>query len=371
MNTQTARVVTNSPPEEKLPRGFKWLQVADIRRETRDAVSIRFAVPDEHAEHYDFTPGQYLTLRMEIDGESLRRPYSLCVEPASGELRICTKQIPDGRMSSYLNRKLQVGDWLPVMKPIGHFFGEPDGRDKHDYVAIAGGSGITPMMSILQHTLSTEPASTILLLYGNRSTEDIIFRETLHDLKNRYLGRLQIVHILSEEHTDVPLLQGLLDSEKVEALVGGLCEPGNIDRFFICGPGPMMDGAEAALQRLGVDADRVRVESFGSRTSAAAGAVRVDDKAPAAEAQVRIGGNTVTVRVPYESSVLDAALAARLDLPYACKGGVCCTCKARLSAGTVEMAVNYGLEPDEIERGYILTCQARPTSDKLEIDYDV
>jgi len=363
------------PTSSALPTDFHWLTVADVRRETDHACSVHFAVDNKLRSQFAFKAGQYLTLLKEIDGEPLRRPYSLCVSPAEDELRICAKEIPAGRMSGYINNTLKVGDQVAVMVPHGRFYNEIDPSATHHYVGIAGGSGITPILSLLSTVLEEEKGSSFTLIYGNRTSADIIFRERLNDLKNRFLGRLQVLHILSEESTDVPLFHGLLDSERIESIVAGLTEPQHIDTFFICGPGPMMDGAESALQRLHVQDNKIKIESFGSGAGVHAGALNsiesVSDDTPRAQALIKRGGKSQTVGVPVSHSILDAALAASMDLPFACKGGVCCTCKARLLDGSVSMAVNYGLEQDEIDAGFILTCQARPTSDTLTIDYDI
>lgn len=353
----------------ELPKGFHWLDVLDVRTETRDACSVQLAVPPALQEQFRFSAGQYITVMKEIDGEQLRRPYSLCMAPQENEWRFCCKRIPDGRMSGYLNTSLKQGDQLAVMLPGGRF-AKGLAAGPYHYVGIAGGSGITPVISLVKTLLTTEPSSSFTLFYGNRTTPDIIFRELLLDLKNRYLGRLQIFNILSEEQTDVDLFHGLLDSDKVETLVSSLTKPQLVERFFICGPGPMMDGAEQALNRLGIDADRILKESFGKIAPHAGVTAKPQVAASSVTATIRTGGSTQGVEVADGQSVLDAALAAGLDLPYACKGGVCCTCKARLTQGTVHMAVNYGLEADEIERGYILTCQAIPTSGQLTVDYD-
>jgi len=361
---------STSPSSPSLPAGFHWLEVADIRSETRDAVSVQLCVPKALCDSYRFLAGQYITVMREINGENLRRPYSLCVSPAEQEWRFCCKYIPGGRMSGFINNELSVGEQLAVMVPNGRFTCELDDSAAHHYVGLAGGSGITPVIALLKSVLRKETNSLFTLFYGNRATPDIIFRETLLDLKNQYLDRLQVFHVLSDEQTDAAVFHGMLDNERVESLVSQLTMPTDIDRFFICGPGPMMDGAEQALLRLGVDAPRIRKESFG-QAAPQAGAAQVDIASSAhVTAIIRTGGSTVGVDVKAGQSVLDAALAAGLDLPYACKGGVCCTCKAKLIEGTVDMVVNYGLEADEVERGYVLTCQAIPTSDKVVVDFD-
>jgi len=354
---------------ESLPKGFHWLEVQDVRRETRDACSVQLVMPDSLKEDFSYSAGQYITVLHTIDGVELRRPYSLCMAPEEGEWRFCCKRIPEGRMSGYLHSGLGVGDQLAVMTPTGRF-GVDEKVGSNHYVGIAGGSGITPIMALLKTLLMKDDASTFTLFYGNRSTPDIIFRELLLDLKNRYLERLQIFNVLSEEQTDVDVFHGLMDGEKVRTLVTSLTNPQTVERFFICGPGPMMDGAEQALTALGIDVEKISKESFG-QVAPHAGMQRIPSFATSSSsATIRTGGSTVGIEIEAGQSVLDAALTAGLDLPYACKGGVCCTCKARLIEGTVNMAVNYGLEADEMERGFILTCQAIPSSEKIMVDYD-
>lgn len=357
---------------EKLPRGFHALTVVDVRRETEDATSIAFGIPSGKEESFSFKAGQYLTLMREFDGESLRRPYSVCVSPDEGELRVCVKKLPGGRMSSYVADELKVGDEVAVMEPHGRFTLETDSAGENHYVGIAGGSGITPVLSIVRTVLRAEPNSRVTLLYGNRGINDIIFRRKIAELKDLYLERFNVMHVLAEGDNDVELFSGMLTSEKVESLLTTFLQPKDISGYFICGPGPMMDGAGEALKRLGVADERVKIESFGSTAPVHRGAVicDVEDDVNAAHATVIVGGSRQQVRVPRQGNVLDAALAAKMDLPFACKGGVCCTCKARLIEGEVEMAVNYGLEDDEIARGFILTCQARPLTDTLVVDYD-
>lgn len=364
-----------SQPEDRfdnLPIGFHALTVADVCAETADATSIAFSVPEHLSADFRFVAGQYLTLMREFDGEFLRRPYSVCVSPDEGELRVCVKKLAGGRMSNFVAEKLKVGDQIAVMEPKGRFTLQTDADASNHYVGIAGGSGITPVLSIVRSVLREEPNSRVTLLYGNRGVNDIIFRRKLAELKDSYLERFSVVHVLAEGDNDVELFSGMLTSEKVESILSTFLQPTEVDGYFICGPGPMMDGAGAALNRLGVEPSRIKIESFGTATPVHAGALQstVEDDTDAAQATVIVGGSRMQVPVPRSGNVLDAALAEKIDLPYACKGGVCCTCKAMLVEGEVDMAVNFGLEPDEIARGFILTCQARPLSDTLVVDYD-
>ncbi len=355
---------------------FHELVVADVRKETDDATSVAFHVPDELAENYRFTQGQYLTLRTHVDGEDLRRPYSVCVSPDKGELRVCVKKMPMGRFSSFVNDNLKAGDRLSVLPPMGRFHAPLEAEGEKSYVLFAGGSGITPVISIIETVLECEPLAKVTLFYGNRATGDIIFRERLSDLKDAFLGRLRVFHVLSDEVPEVPLFGGMMTEDKVRDLVSSLTDPLSVDWYFICGPGPMMDGAKAALEGLGVEPGRIKIESFGSRPVAGNGKAPVaaeqpSDEADGADVEVIYQGLRKKIRVPFKGApILDKAHEAKIDVPYACKGGVCCTCKAKLVEGQVEMDIVYGLEPDEIEAGYILTCQSHPTTDKLVVDYD-
>ncbi len=352
---------------------FHELVVKDVRKETEQATSVAFNVPNELTETYGFIQGQYLTLRAEVDGHDLRRPYSVCVAPGSGELRVCVKKLPGGRFSGFVNDNLKPGDRLQVMPPMGRFHAPLDADAAKSYLFIAAGSGITPVISNITTILAGEPKSRVALIYGNRRQRDIIFLGALADLKDRYLGRLSVFHVLSDETADSELLTGLLSEAKISALVSRLVDLESLDWAFICGPGPVMDGGTAALRELGFAEDRIKIESFGERPHASAmgdgGAPEDDGNTAAVEVVYR--GIRTEIDVPYHgTAVLDAAHAAGLDVPYACKGGVCCTCKAKLVEGEVTMDVVYGLEPDEIEAGYILTCQAHPTTEKLVVDYD-
>lgn len=355
---------------------FHELVVADVRKETDDATSVSFHVPDELAENYRFVQGQYLTLRTEVEGEDLRRPYSVCVSPDQGELRVCVKKMPLGRFSSFVNDNLKAGDRLSVLPPMGRFHAPIEASHTKTYVLFAGGSGITPVISIIETVLAREPLASVTLFYGNRSTSDIIFRERLSDLKDVYLGRLRVFHVLSDEVPEVPLFGGMMTEDKVCDLVSAFTDPLSVDWFFICGPGPMMDGAKSALERLGVAPHHIKIESFGARPvptqreRTESSQLHQDDVA-AAEVEVVYQGLRKKIRVPFQGApILDIAHEAKIDVPYACKGGVCCTCKAKLVEGEVTMDIVYGLEPDEVSAGYILTCQSHPVTNKIVVDYD-
>lgn len=350
---------------------FYPLIVKEVRRETLDCVSVAFEVPETLREVFAYKHGQYLTFKVVLGGEEVRRSYSLCSAPCDGEWRIAVKEVPDGRFSTYANRQLQAGDVLEVAPPNGRFFTELSPNQSKCYALFAAGSGITPMMSIARNILHTEPNSTVQLFYGNQRSDAIIFLEALEQMKNRYMGRFSVHHILSREAQDEPLLNGRLDAAKLEAFAGKLFFPKATDEAFLCGPEPMILELRETLVELGMDAKHIHIELFGVQVA------RPQPKADAAHAgkscavTLKVDGKTTQFSLPFgERSILDAALAKGAPLPYACKGGVCCTCKAKLLEGKVAMAVNYGLEPDEIERGYILTCQAYPESDTVQVDFD-
>jgi len=353
---------------------FHLLPVSEVRRETDDSVSVRFAVPAEVSEQFRFRPGQHLTLRSEIGGEEVRRNYSLCVAPQDGELRIAIKHIEGGAFSSWANRELRVGSLVEAMPPHGSFTWSFEAGRRAQYVGFAGGSGITPILSLLKTALLEEPASRFTLLYGNRASNTIMFLEQLADLKNRFLDRLEIYHFLEDEAEDVELFNGRLDAGKVAEVLQGLVDPTEIDAAFICGPGPMMDAVEQGLTTAGVPADKILIERFTvGRPSASesAAAQALAKQAEGLRVQLTLEGRRRTIRFDSEKgSILENARASGLPAPYACKAGVCATCRAKVVSGEVKMKVNYGLSAEEVAQGYVLTCQAVPLSDDVVLDYD-
>ncbi|MEM1322503.1 MAG: 1,2-phenylacetyl-CoA epoxidase subunit PaaE [Bacteroidota bacterium] len=359
-----------------MPR-FHALKVADLRRETEEAVSVAFEIPEALADDFHFIQGQYLTLRQQINGEEVRRNYSVCVSPLDGELRVAIKKVPGGRFSTYANDHLKIGDLLDVMPPMGRFYTEVKKENKKTYVGFAGGSGITPVMSILKTVLQVESESRFLLFYGNRGFDSIIFREELEDLKNEFMGRLTVHHIFSEEKLESELFNGFITEEKCKVFAKYFFDVNQVDEYFICGPEPMMLAIRDALQGLGVDQKAIHVELFTSASTPkaaktfAAPKKATFDGSKESLVSVRLDGTTIDFRLAYDShTVLDAALKSGADLPYACKGGVCSTCRAKLVSGDVDMDANYALEPDEVAAGYILTCQAHPRSEKIFVDFD-
>ncbi len=351
---------------------FHRLRVADLRRETPDAVSVAFEVPPHLREDYRFAAGQYLTLRTTLEGEEVRRSYSICSGPDDGELRIAVKRVDGGLFSGWANSDIHAGDVLDVMTPVGRF-GTVHGPDAAQcYVFFAAGSGITPVLSIMRGILGRNDGSRVFLFYGNRSTGDMLFRDALEELKDRHLGRMSVFHVLSQEQQDVPVLNGRLDAAKVRLLLRHLVPVEMVDHVFLCGPGAMSDEVEATLLDLGMRPDQVHVERF---VSALGGKPRpkptpAQMEAPHAMAGLVVDGRRADVPVAEGESVLDAALRAGMDLPYACKGGMCSTCRARVLEGAVEMKLNFSLEPWETEAGFVLTCQAHPTTPRVVIDYD-
>jgi ring-1,2-phenylacetyl-CoA epoxidase subunit PaaE len=355
---------------------FHELKIKDIRRETGDTVSIAFDVPAALAADFEFIQGQHLTLRRVINGEEIRRNYSICSGVGEGELRIAIKRLEGGQFSTFANDNLRVGDSLDVLTPSGHFFTRTDPKAAKNYVAFAAGNGITPVISIIKTVLRHEPKSQFTLIYGNGTVDHILFHEQLEDLKDRYIGRLSVYHILSEEQQDADFLNGVIDGEKCDILFKSLCPPAEVDEFFLCGPEKMINDVSAALEKAGAEKNHIHFELF---TAVGTPAQEAKEHKPAAleakggEAKVTVilDGVKTNFPLPFNGdSVLDAALDLGLDLPFACKAGVCCTCRAKLVEGKVDMAVNYSLEPEEVAAGFILTCQSRPLTDRVVIDYD-
>ncbi|MGJ4943805.1 1,2-phenylacetyl-CoA epoxidase subunit PaaE [Bradyrhizobium sp. HKCCYLS1011] len=351
---------------------FHRLAVNDLRREAPDAVSLTFTIPKELADEYRFAPGQYLTLRAMFGGEEVRRSYSICSGPDDGEIRIAVKRVDGGAFSGFVTDELKHGDELEVMTPTGRFGVtlQPDSARIH--VGFAAGSGITPILSIVKAVLAREPNSRFFLFYGNRTTAGMLFREQLEELKDRFLDRLSVFHVISGEDQDIPILHGRLDAEKVRVLLRALVPADSIDHVFICGPSGMSEEVEPTCRELGIPEDRIHVERF---VSGLGGRPRPKVPVPAsappkALAALIIDGKRREVPVAEGEAILDAALRAGVDLPFACKGGMCSTCRAKLVEGKVEMELNYSLEPWELKAGFVLTCQAKPTTERVVVDYD-
>tara|TARA_R110000782_G_scaffold78276_8_gene155382 strand:+ start:36953 stop:38029 length:1077 start_codon:yes stop_codon:yes gene_type:complete len=354
--------------------GFHPLKITEVRREIADAVSLRFDVPEELVDAFRYTPGQHLTLRTDIDGEDVRRNYSICTAPHENELRVAIKQIMGGRFSSWANSALKAGQMLEVMPPHGSFTWNFDPAESRSYVGFAGGSGITPILALLKTALSVEPQSRFILLYGNRSTASIMFLEEIASLKDRFMDRLRVHHFLEDEEGDFDILNGRLDTGKIAAVLGSLIDPSDIDAAFICGPGPMMDAAEAGLVDAGVPKKNILIERFtvGKMDEAQLAAAReLEQKAAGKPVTLTIDGRKRKLAFdPEKETILENARAAGMPAPFACKAGVCATCRAKVIKGEVKMIQNYGLSAEEVAQGYVLTCQSVPVSDEVELDFD-
>lgn len=352
---------------------FHDLSVADITRETADSVCVAFDVPEGLRDAFRYRPGQHLTLRASIGGQDVRRSYSICSGLNEGRLRVGVKKVDGGVFSAFVNDRLSAGDIIQVMPPQGGFAVDVSEAGAHDYLMIAAGSGITPVLSIIRSTLECEPASEVTLVYGNRETGSIMFREELEDLKDRFLDRFRTVHVLSRETQDVPLFNGRIDAERLSKLArAGLIRPDQADGIYICGPGELIDEAAQALETLGAERTRIHFERFTTD-----GAPHAVSKAAREAAEkgvtVEVVLDGVSKSFSYDDPskrIVDAAAAKGLDLPYSCAGGMCATCRCKVVEGSAEMDVNYALEPWETEAGYVLACQSRPTSAKLVLDFD-
>lgn len=354
---------------------FHSLKVKDIRRETTDAVSIAFDVPAQVQHEFQFKQGQYITLKLTINGEELRRSYSICTSPYSEkELRVAVKEVSDGRASVFLNRTLKVGDVLEVMTPMGNFNSVLSGNNKKSYVLFAGGSGITPMMSILKSVLYIEKQSHVTLVYANRDEDSVIFAADIRKIAEDYADKVKVVNVYDNPKTQVSDLQkGLLTVDRVKAIIenyGGV----NADEYFICGPGPMMENIKQALEGLHIAKEKIHIEYFSAVADAVAKAENT-----AAVVGAPVNSQITVIQYGFETqmtlnteglSILDAAIEAGVDAPFSCKGAVCCTCRAKVLEGKVKMDANFALTEAEVEDGYILTCQAHPLSEKVVVDFD-
>jgi ring-1,2-phenylacetyl-CoA epoxidase subunit PaaE len=354
---------------------FHKVKIKKINRETSDCVTVALDVPEELQDTFRYTQGQYLTFRRQFDGEEVRRSYSISSSPLDREWQVAIKKVPEGRFSAYANERLREGEELEVMPPMGRFFTELHPEQAKLYVAFAAGSGITPIFSIVKTILRAEPQSQVYLIYGNRGRNSIIFKEAIEGLKNKYLDRLSVYHILSREQGDTDLLFGRIDKQKTQLFLQKIIPPQEIDECFICGPEKMIFGVREALQEAGVDQKKIHFELFASPDS---GQQAKERKAPVAgeheqrsQVTIKLDGAVMQLEMSYYgNTILEAALETGADLPYSCKGGVCSTCRAKVTEGEVEMDVNYSLEPEEVAAGYVLTCQARPLTEKVVVNYD-
>jgi ring-1,2-phenylacetyl-CoA epoxidase subunit PaaE len=350
---------------------FHTLKIAEITRETEDCVSVAFSIPDELKIDYHFEAGQYLTLKGTINGEELRRSYSLCSAPFENEWRVAIKKVENGKFSTYVNDVLNVGDELEVMTPMGKFTPNIQAENEKSYALFAAGSGITPILSIAKTILNDELDSTVSLFYGNKNANSIVFKEEIEALKNNYLDRLRITHILSRESMGNQLQKGRIDADKTDVLFKTFLQHDNIDDVYICGPEEMIFAVKSAMEKNDIESSHIHFELFTTPGSGIAKEKpEVTSKDVESNVKIILDGDEINLNLHSGQTILDAAHSAGVDLPFACKGGVCCTCKAKIIEGSARMTVNFGLELDEIEAGYTLTCQAHPISDKIIVSFD-
>lgn len=355
---------------------FHSLKIKDIRRETAECVSISFQVPEDLKESFGFVAGQYITLRQLINSDEVRRSYSICSSPYENELRVAVKKVADGKFSSYANEMLKIGDVLDVMTPLGNFCVRDTGAKKN-YLAFAAGSGITPVYGIIKSVLKDDPESTFTLVYGNKNRGTIIFKEGLEALKNKYMERFIIHHVFTREKTDTATFNGRINRQKAEDF-RKVVDYSKFNEVFICGPEDMIMDLKGFFEEVNIPDQKIHFELFASPDQPRVASrewiekTKNIDTSKMSKVTVRLDGTSFEFDLPYGGdSILDAALKNGADLPFACKGGVCCTCRAKVTEGEVDMEVNYALEPDEIASNFVLTCQAHPRSEKVFVDFDI
>ena len=350
---------------------FHKLKVTNIHKIIRDAVVLTLQ-PDD-AQAFQFVQGQYLTFRKDFDGEELRRSYSICAGVNENLLQVGVKKVDGGAFSTWVNTELKIGDTLEAMPPMGKFYKTPQKHHDNHYLAFAGGSGITPVLSILKSALQDENYSSVTLVYANRNLNTIMFREELEDLKNIYMGRLNIIHVLEDESQDIELFHGRVDGAKCDALFKSWIDLDTVTTAYICGPEPMMLAISDALKNYGLDKENIRFELFASGQPGRARKKAVSSQATdtGTSGRVTLNGETRSVIINPDTSLLEAALENNIDAPFACKAGVCSTCRAKVLEGEVEMIANHALEDYEVEAGFVLSCQCFPLSDKIVWDYDL
>lgn len=367
---QTDGLLTTVTAQKGARARFHRLKVADVRQETEDCVSVSFEVSDPKT--FSFVPGQYLTLKKEINGEDLRRSYSICSSPIENELRIAVKKVPQGRFSTWATTKLKVNDTIEVMPPMGSFTLGASPLKEEEYVGFAAGSGITPLLSMIKTVLQHSPKSSFTLFYGNKKTTSIIFKNELEDLKDKYLGRLDVHHILSREDQGNDLLFGRIDAARAKALINKLPSSISPAGYFLCGPEEMIHNVSDAIKKSGAIGEKIHFELFSSdqTTPKLEEKKEVKSKQNQSSITVVLDGEKTHFEQGPKTFILDAALDAGADIPYACKGAVCCTCRAKVLEGEVEMSMNYALSEEEVEEGYVLSCQAMPRSSNVVISFD-
>jgi ring-1,2-phenylacetyl-CoA epoxidase subunit PaaE len=354
---------------------FHEVKIAEVYKETKDCSVVSFEIPENLQDEFSYKQGQYLTLRKEIDGEEVRRSYSLCSSPIENKWKVAIKQIPGGIFSTYANEALQQGDVIELMPPAGEFYVDVEEDKAKNHIAFAAGSGITPILSIIKTHLTQEPESTFKLFYLNRTVKSIIFKEEIERLKNQFFGRFQVFYFLTKEKRDIPFLNGRFDEEKLAVLTKSFIDVDDTSSCFLCGPQEMVFLIRDSLQEAGLAKERIHFELFFTGTDEASEkqiAAALEQKVEGTEVTIVDGGKEFHFVMDDDfDNILDGALAAGADLPFACKGGVCSTCKCEVIEGSVEMKVNYALEDDEVAKNLVLSCQAVPTSDIVKVDFDV
>lgn len=353
---------------------FHPLEVVDIKRETVEAVSIKLRIPEELAEEFKFIPGQYLMFKHTVNGEELKRSYSISSSPGEGELRVGVKEVPGGRFSTFANRNLKVGDVLATLEPRGRFIVETNTENEKHYVAFCAGSGVTPIISMMKHVLETEPKSKFTCFYGNRYASTIIYLDEINALKNRFPKRLEVHYVMSKEEMGSDFFRGRIDEEKIRKFSEVLFDPKLVDAFYLCGPEQIIHAAKNVLGEKGVDQDKIHFELFGTpNPTAGFGQTPKPESGKTVKSHIKVimDGDEFQVEMePGKETILNAADKAGLDVPYSCMGGVCCTCLARVKEGEVSMELNYSLTDKEVEEGLVLTCQAHPKTENVTVDFD-
>ena len=346
---------------------FHKLQIKEVIQETDNAVSIAFHVPAELQSLYQFLAGQYVNLKLTLDGQEIRRAYSVCSSPKSGELRIAIKSVQDGHFSKFANANLRAGDFLDVSKPEGKFIFEPDNEKQKNYAGFAAGSGITPVMSILKSVLESEPKSTFVLVYGNKSPKETIFHNELHELQLKYVGRFFVHYVFSQAKADGELF-GRIDKSTVNFVLNNKHKEKAFDKFYLCGPEAMINLVSSVLKEENISETDIKFELFSS--SSTKESLQIESNSGTSKIEMMVDDTLTTFQMSQKQTILEAALKQGIDAPYSCQGGICCSCLARIKKGTAEMKKNSVLTDNEIAEGLILTCQAYPTSDDVYVDYD-
>lgn len=353
---------------------FVSLKINDVRTETASSVSIAFDLPQDQVQAFKYTPGQYLVLKSNINGEEIRRSYSICSAPYENELRVAIKKIEGGKFSTYANETLSAGMNMDVSTPDGLFVHKAASTAERQYMAFAAGSGITPIMSMIKHVLKTEAGAKFTLIYGNKTHKDIIFLEEIENLKNQYLDQFNVFFMLSQEENDSAFLQGRIDEEKCQILFNTLYDANDINAFYLCGPYEMIQTVKDHLIYIGVSKDKIHFELFTAPDAKKDNAItetKQQKKVDGVELTIKMDGTKQTYTVKNKEYLLDELNDAGADLPFSCKSGVCSTCRAKVVKGQVEMDANYSLEDDEVEAGFVLSCQSKALTDEVELDFDI